>query len=136
MVNLMKYSMKTVLLSLLCLTVATHSALGDPARLQAIRAEAEKGDAKAQNKLGVYYQLGLSVEPSDVEAVKWFLLAADQGDGEAQFNLGEMFETGRGVTKDRRTALIWYRKSCDSGCKCGCRSYRKLFRELEAELNP
>lgn len=127
--------MKKTLITVICLAIATSTAKGDPARLQSIRAKAEKGDAKAQNQLGVYYQLGLSIEPNDEEAARWFRLAADQGEGEAQFNLGEMYEAGRGIQRDRGVALSWYKKSCESGCKCGCRSYRKLLRELEAELD-
>lgn len=128
--------MKKVIPIILLFALLSPVAQADPARLQTIRTEAENGDAKAQNKLGVYYKLGLSTEPSDIDAVKWFRKAAEQGDGEAQFNLGEMYETGRGVQKDSREALSWYRKSCESGCKCGCRSYRKLRRELDQEHMP
>ncbi len=125
--------MKKTLLITLCMVVSVARANADPARLQEIRTEAEKGDPKAQNKLGVYYQLGLSVEPDEAEACRWFRKAAEQGDGEAQFNLGEIYETGRGVPVNKREALLWFRKSCDNGCKCGCRSFRKLKRELESE---
>ena len=128
--------MKKTLVSLLFLMVLGVPARGDQARYLSIRAEAEQGDAKAQNKLGAYYQLGLNVEQDDIEAVKWFRLAAVQGEGEAQFNLGEMYENGRGVSLDKREALDWYRKSCDNGCKCGCRSYRILRKELEFDPLP
>jgi hypothetical protein len=121
---------------LILFALTSPVANADPARLQAIRAEAENGDANAQNKLGVYYKLGLSTEPSDIDAVRWFRKSAEQGNGEAMFNLGEMYETGRGVQQDKSEALSWYRKSCESGCKCGCRSYRKLRKETDATQSP
>jgi TPR repeat protein len=127
--------MRNTWLTIAGMLLCFASANADPARLNAIRSEAEKGDPGAQNKLGVYYQLGLSVEQSDADAVKWFRMAAEQDDGEAQFNLGEMYESGRGVPVNRRVALSWYGKSCDNGCKCGCRSFRRLNRELEREQN-
>lgn len=96
-----------------------------------ISEEAENGDAKAQNMLGVYYQLGLSAGQDDAESARWFRKAADQGHGEAQFNLGDAYEHGRGVPLDKQEALAWYKKSCDNGCKCGCRSYHILKKELD-----
>ena len=39
--------------------------------------------------LGVCYQYGTGVEKDEVEAVKYYKMAADQGDADAQNNLGE-----------------------------------------------
>jgi TPR repeat protein len=49
------------------------------------------------------------VQEDDVEAVKWFRLAAEQGDASAQYNLGVMYTNGEGVPKDDVTAARWYR---------------------------
>jgi tetratricopeptide (TPR) repeat protein len=51
---------------------------------------AEKGDAKAQNNLGLTYRDGLGVLQDYAQALKWFGKAADQGDAFAQYNLGSM----------------------------------------------
>jgi hypothetical protein len=130
---IMPRQMRKILMTILSLLMLSVPAKANLKQFMLIREEAVSGDAKAQNKLGVYYQLGLSVEQSDTEAVKWFHMAAEQGEGEAQFNLGESYEYGRGVPVDKREALSWYRRSCDNGCRCGCRSYRKLNRELEKQ---
>ena len=35
------------------------------------------------------YQYGTGVEKDEVEAVKYYKMAADQGDADSQYNLGE-----------------------------------------------
>ena len=61
---------------------------------------AEAGDADAQLNLGYMYDHGDGVPENDVEAVKWFRLAADQGHATAQTNLGYAYFFGNGVPKD------------------------------------
>ena len=43
----------------------------------------------------------------DVEAVRWYRLAAEQGDAAAQFNLGVKYAQGDGVPKDAVHAYAW-----------------------------
>ncbi len=50
-----------------------------------------RGDATAQNNLGVMYNNGRGVPRDDKTAVKWWTLAAEQGDASAQHNLGFMY---------------------------------------------
>ena len=64
--------------------------------LDALRREAEQGDAEAQLYLGRMYSRGERVPRDDTEAVRWYRLAADQGIARAQFNLGLMYDTGEG----------------------------------------
>ncbi len=111
---------------MVCLVCLTGTVKADARRVQIVREAAEEGDPAAQNKLGVFYEIGASVEQNDAEAVKWFRLAANQGHGEAMFNLGEMYEAGRGVPKNLDEAIGLFKKSCEHGCKCGCRKYREL----------
>ena len=59
--------------------------------IEEIRAKAEQGDADAQYSLGVIYRQGQGVAPDDVEAARWFRLAADQG----------LAESGIYVSKNR-----------------------------------
>jgi hypothetical protein len=122
---------KKVLFPALCLLFLSGTAKADARRVQLTLEAAMKGDAKAQNRLGVFYEIGASVEQNDEEAVKWFRMAADQGHGEALFNLGEMYEQGRGVPKNIQEAIALYKKSCAAGCKCACKRYRQFTGEDE-----
>ena len=59
------------------------------AALKKLKPLAEKGHAKAQNKLGEMYGNGEGVSHDYKEAFKWYRLSAEQGFPQAQFNLGE-----------------------------------------------
>ncbi len=74
-------------------------------------ANAEKGDAEAQTKLGKDYYW----EKNYTEAVKWFRKAADQGDAEAQCNLAVCYALGQGVSQDHAEAAKWYRRAAEQG---------------------
>jgi len=76
---------------------------------------AEKGDARAQNTLGVMYYLGLSVPENDAKAVEWYTKAAEQGSALAQFNLGQNYRMGQGVSKNEFKAFTWYTKAAEHG---------------------
>ena len=52
---------------------------------------------------------------NDLEAVRWFRLAADQGDADAQSNLGLMYANGEGVLEDAPEAVKWLRLAADQG---------------------
>jgi TPR repeat protein len=121
---------KKVIVMGVCLLFMAGTAHADARRVQIVREAAEQGDPAAQNKLGVFYEIGASIDQSDEEAVRWFRKAADQGHGEGLYNLGEMYESGRGVEQNIDEAIACYRKSCEHGCKCGCRKYRDLTGEV------
>jgi TPR repeat protein len=90
--------------------------LGDYATaLKFWRPLAEQGDASAQVKLGLMYEIGQGVLKDDAEAVKWYRNAAERGVAEAQANLGYMYSSGRGLPKDRHEAIKWYRKAAKQG---------------------
>jgi TPR repeat protein len=77
---------------------------GDDAKtLEVLRAEAEHGDAEAQNSLGLKYYYGPGVPQSFRESVAWYRRSAAQGHADAQHNLGLAYEDGTGV---RSLALI------------------------------
>jgi TPR repeat protein len=80
------------------------------------RIGAECGSATAQSALGELYVEGRGVQQNDVEAIRWFRVAAEQGDAYAQCGLGtEMYVGGHGVEPDYSEALKWYRKSAEQG---------------------
>jgi TPR repeat protein len=78
-------------------------------------AAANRGNAEAQNLLGVKYLLGEDgLVRDEVQALDWFRKAALQGDRKAQTNLGDMYFFGRGgVDKNLQQALSWYLKAAD-----------------------
>jgi TPR repeat protein len=78
-------------------------------------ADAERGDAETQFNLGFMYSTGKGVPENDIEAVKWYRLAAEQGAARAQYNLGVMYEKGKGVPSNGIEAVKWYRLAAKQG---------------------
>ena len=54
--------------------------------------------SEAQFIMGLMCAEGLSIPQNDVEAVKWYRLAAEAGNADAQYNLGVMYARGKGVS--------------------------------------
>lgn len=86
---------------------------GDYARaLKIYQSLAVRGNAKAQNNLGVLYLNGEGVLEDYVEAVKWFKLAAAQGNISGQENLAVMYFYGYGTNQnnapDYVRAHMWF----------------------------
>ena len=79
------------------------------------RKAAEKGEARAQNDLGLMYQEGKGVRKNNKKAAEWWRKAAEQGEARAQFNLGWMYKEGKGVLEDYQKAVEWYRKAAEQG---------------------
>jgi TPR repeat protein len=80
-----------------------------------IREAAKRGNAEAQNNLGVMYEKGLGVPQDYAQAISWFREAAKRGNAEAQNNLGVMYEGGLGVPQDDAQAVSWYREAAEQG---------------------
>ena len=76
---------------------------------------AGRGDAVAQNNIGLLYLNGEGVPQNYQEALKWFGLAALQGNVSAQHNIGLMYHNGWGVSKDLLEALYWFRLAASQG---------------------
>ncbi len=72
---------------------------------------AEQGFAKAQFKLGKYYDTGEGL-PQDVEkAMAWYTKAAEQGYAKAQNNLGRLL----GLSHNYEEAVRWFTMAADQG---------------------
>jgi TPR repeat protein len=78
-------------------------------------ADAERGDASAQSRLGNMYAIGEGVPENDIEAVKWYRLAAEQGYFAAQSNLGLMYVRGEGVPTNFIKAYAWWSMAAAHG---------------------
>jgi hypothetical protein len=89
------------------------------AALAEFRPLAKRGDAAAQNNLGVMFHLGKGVAQDHSLAFKWYNLAANQGYDMAQHNLGMLYVYGLGVPQDYVEALRWYRRAAMQGHAAG-----------------
>jgi GAF domain-containing protein len=87
--------------------IATASASVDTASLEQLTQLAEKGDAAAENLLGLRYVSGEGVKQDEHEAVRWFTRAAEQGNVSAQSKLGSIYFRGRDVPQNLNQAYFW-----------------------------
>jgi uncharacterized protein len=80
---------------------------------------AQKGDAMAQNALGVLYlgeeDGGTNSNPNFPAALKWLSKAATQRFAPAEGNLGNLYASGHGVPKDAKKAVRWYQSATGHG---------------------
>ena len=86
---------------------------------------ANKGNVKAQYKVGVFYWFGKGRKRNFKEVVKWYSLAAKKGYPAAVNNLGVACEHGFGTQKDLDRALACYRRAAEHGSAKG---YENLVR--------
>ena len=77
--------------------------------------EGHKGNAAAQNNLGVAYREGRTVTQDYNLSARWFYMAAKQGYPTSQFNLGIMYSRGLGVPQDSVVAVEWFRRAAVQG---------------------
>jgi TPR repeat protein len=95
--------------------IAAFKRLDYAAAMAELRPPAEQGDAEAQYYVGVLYQFGKGVEPSDKTAYTWYRKAAVQGHAEAQYNVGYLHTKGQGVPRNDEQALKWYLSAAKQG---------------------
>ncbi len=98
--------LQTVLASTKAPTSTASSGI-ETASLEQLRQMANKGDANAQNALGLHYATGDGVALNEQEAIHWFIKAAEQGNVLAQSKLGSIYYSGRGVPQDPNRAYFW-----------------------------
>jgi TPR repeat protein len=76
---------------------------------------ARRGEARAQNMLGIMYEDGKGVAKDDKQAVYWYTKAAESGKADAQFYLATKYLLGEGVAMDNKQAVYWLTKSAEGG---------------------
>lgn len=81
----------------------------------ATESSAKQGNATSQYYLGTMYYIGQGAPKNDLEAAKWFRLAAEQGLANAQHNLGVMYDNGEGVPENDLKAVEWFRLAAQQG---------------------
>ena len=86
-----------------------------------LRQDADKGVAKDQVYVAVWYLTGTEGYPKDpAEAAKWLRKAADQGDADGENMLGQLYARGNGVEKDSNQAVEWFKKAAAQGEPLAC----------------
>ncbi|MEP6998155.1 MAG: tetratricopeptide repeat protein [Betaproteobacteria bacterium] len=83
--------------------------------LKELRPLAERGNAKAQYRLGRMYEFGQGVAVDKAQALVWLRRSAAQGDSEAQLELGVIYATGDGVKQDDKMAVALFQKAATQG---------------------
>jgi uncharacterized protein len=91
--------------------------------VELMRQSAELGHVPAMTAVGYLYSAGKGVRLNDLEASKWFRMAADKGDAVAQVNLGRLLVNEKlplpTESKDRlpqyAEGIEWIRKAADQG---------------------
>ena len=76
-----------------------------------LKLAAEKGNKKAQYRLGRCYDKGNGVEENDKLAFEWYMKAAEQDHAKSQYQVGKCYKNGEGVDKDRKKAVEWFAKA-------------------------
>jgi hypothetical protein len=87
--------MKKLIILLFTVFLSVGSLSAQSTDLKKLIQQASQGDAFAQFRLGLRYAQGQGVPQDDVQAVKWYRLAADQGLVVAQTNLGARYDNGQ-----------------------------------------
>jgi len=72
-----------------------------------VASAAERGDAKAQARLGFMYATGRDVPQNYALAAYWYRRGAEQGNPAAQHLLGLAYDKGFGVPTDLVLAYMW-----------------------------
>ena len=99
----------------LCVLLTLQAVNAPPAVNRQLLADAEKGDAEAQVKLGRAYAEGLGVPIDHDKAVAQYRRAAEQGHALAQYLLGWSYFRGEGVAESDSEGFRWMRKAADQG---------------------
>jgi|GEM_PF-2259913 len=95
---------------------STHARPPVPQKMQGLLAEAEAGSAEAQYRLGRVYETGMYddttfITRNEVEAARWYRLAALQGHAPAQAHLGNSCVLSSGYA----AAIPWFLKAAAQG---------------------
>lgn len=84
--------------------------------LEALRAEAEAGDAEAQTQLGDIYYDGEQVEKNHEEALRWWSMAAKQDDADSQYQAALFLEYYHNDSReDMLQAFNWFTQAAKQG---------------------
>ena len=75
----------------------------------------EQGNAEAQYRLGLMYDMGKDVDQDYKKAFELYEKSAQQGLASSQSKLGSMYRYGKGVEINHAKATEWYWKAYEQG---------------------
>lgn len=85
------------------------------AALKEFHGLAERGDARAQLRLGIMYRDGKGAARDPVTALAWLTRSAGQGQPDAQYIVGNMHFNGEGTVENEARAIAWLRRAAAQG---------------------
>lgn len=89
--------------------------------VQLLTASAQQGNVEAMYQLGNAYTFGNQtpqlVGDADVEAAKWYFMAAKQGHADAQYSMGLLLMSGKGLVRNDKEAMYWMQQAAKNGHK-------------------
>ena len=96
--------------------------------LKNMRRRAAAGEAFVQNELAARLAMGDFGFTDEVEARRWYMLAARHGYIESKWNLGTMLLEGDGGPNDVDTAMTLIEQSAHEGWLAACRFMCDIYR--------
>jgi TPR repeat protein len=79
--------------------------------------------------LGLRYDRGQGIPESDLEATRWYQIAADAGIPDAKYHLGVLFERGESVPQNEAMAASFYREAAEQGLDWAAFALGQLHRK-------
>lgn len=76
-----------------------------------LKVAAEKGNKKAQYRLGRCYEKGHGVEKNMATAIQWYQKSVKQDYSKAQYRLGKCYMKGKGMAADEKKARSLLKKA-------------------------
>ena len=76
-----------------------------------LKAAAEKGNKKAQYRVGRCYEKGKGVAKDEAVAFQWYSKGAAQEHAKSEYAVGKCYKDGIGVKKDRKKAFSFFMRS-------------------------
>ena len=97
------------------------------ASLQTNVADGLAGNNASSMSLGVELTTGTALKRDDVEAAKWFLLAAQQGHQNAYVQLGHRYHRGLGLPQSDEAAAYWFYRGATQSDTLGMIALGSLY---------
>lgn len=85
------------------------------------------GNNAASFGIGMELTTGTALERNDVEAAKWFLLAANQGHENAFVQVGHRYHRGLGLEQSNEAAAYWFYQGATHGDRLGMIALGSLY---------
>jgi uncharacterized protein len=98
-----------------------------PTAIKTLTPLAEKGNALAQNALGLVYMSAPDMKPDYTQAIGWYKKSAALGFGGAYSNLGYMASNGFGTPKSSSEAAKWFTLAAATGSYLGQFNLGRLY---------